>query len=120
MNSLLQSLHMTPEFRRALYKWKYDSEKEPKKEDCIPLQLQKLFGSADEFRIRKLANFNNLGRLQLSKESCIPTEDLTHSFGWSQTDAFQQHDVQELCRILFDALEVFAFTCLYKKTEPCI
>ena len=27
MNSLLQTLYMTPEFRRALYTWKYNSEK---------------------------------------------------------------------------------------------
>lgn len=27
MNSLLQTLYMTPEFRTALYKWKYDPEK---------------------------------------------------------------------------------------------
>lgn len=45
MNSLLQTLFMTPEFRRALYKWEYDQEKEgTSKENCIPFQLQKLFG----------------------------------------------------------------------------
>ena len=27
MNSLLQTLYMTPQFRAALYKWSYDSEK---------------------------------------------------------------------------------------------
>jgi ubiquitin carboxyl-terminal hydrolase 47 len=27
MNSLLQTLYMTPEFRTALYKWKYNPEK---------------------------------------------------------------------------------------------
>ena len=27
MNSLLQTLYMTPEFRLALYKWKYNSDK---------------------------------------------------------------------------------------------
>lgn len=45
MNSLLQTLFMTPEFRRALYKWEYDPEKEESsKDNCIPFQLQKLFG----------------------------------------------------------------------------
>jgi ubiquitin carboxyl-terminal hydrolase 47 len=27
MNSLLQTLYMTPEFRTALYKWKYNPDK---------------------------------------------------------------------------------------------
>jgi hypothetical protein len=30
---------------------------------------------------------------------------LTKSFGWTSRDSFQQHDVQELARVLFDALE---------------
>jgi len=30
---------------------------------------------------------------------------LTKSFGWTDSEAFIQHDVQELCRVLFDALE---------------
>ena len=29
MNSLLQTLYMTPEFRSALYQWKFDAAKEP-------------------------------------------------------------------------------------------
>ena len=49
LNSLLQTLYMTPEFRNAIYRWKFD----PKEEDgeasrteatkCIPYQLQRLF-----------------------------------------------------------------------------
>lgn len=35
----------------------------------------------------------------------MSTKDLTQSFGWDSTDAFQQHDVQELNRILCDRLE---------------
>lgn len=31
---------------------------------------------------------------------------MTASFGWTDADAFTQHDVQELCRVLFDALEI--------------
>ncbi|CAM9633739.1 unnamed protein product [Ectocarpus fasciculatus] len=134
MNSLLQTLYMTPEFRSALYEWKHgpqshsggaadspgggtagegsasiptprvvgeedkgkvkqeeDEEGEEEAEDpseCIPLQLQKLFG-----------------QLQLSDETCVETRALTDSFGWTAQDSFQQHDVQELCRVLFDALE---------------
>lgn len=40
LNSLLQALFMTPEFRNALYRWEFDNDKEAKN---IPYQLQKLF-----------------------------------------------------------------------------
>ena len=35
----------------------------------------------------------------------IDTRELTQSFGWGAADSFTQHDVQELLRVLFDALE---------------
>ena len=35
MNSLLQALYMTPEFRLMIYKWKYDNDKNAAKKDCI-------------------------------------------------------------------------------------
>ena len=44
LNSLIQTLFMTPDFRRAMFKWKYDPLKDGEEEFCIPLQLQKLFG----------------------------------------------------------------------------
>ncbi|CAM9234193.1 unnamed protein product [Choristocarpus tenellus] len=87
MNSLLQTLYMTPEFRSALYAWKHEVDGEDAS-DCIPLQLQRLFG-----------------QLQTSDCSSVETRALTTSFGWTAQDSFQQHDVQELCRVLFDALE---------------
>lgn len=40
LNSLLQALFMTPEFRNALYNWEFDGNGESK---SIPYQLQKLF-----------------------------------------------------------------------------
>lgn len=40
LNSLLQALYMTPEFRQALYNWEYDQIDGSK---SIPYQLQKLF-----------------------------------------------------------------------------
>lgn len=43
MNSLLQTLFMTPEFRNILYKWEYQESKEGPEETCIPYQLQQLF-----------------------------------------------------------------------------
>lgn len=40
LNSLLQALYMTPEFRNALYNWEFDGQNETR---SIPFQLQKLF-----------------------------------------------------------------------------
>mmetsp|Transcript_25722 Transcript_25722/g.59337 ORF Transcript_25722/g.59337 Transcript_25722/m.59337 type:complete len:1137 (-) Transcript_25722:120-3530(-) len=91
MNSLLQSLFMTPEFRAALYNWQLNSEameSPTARAESIPFQLQKLFAG-----------------LQLSKSRALETKDLTKSFGWDSSEAFTQHDVQELCRVLFDSLE---------------
>jgi ubiquitin carboxyl-terminal hydrolase 47 len=42
LNSLLQALYMTPEFRNALYKWEFDGT-EAEAVKSIPYQLQKLF-----------------------------------------------------------------------------
>jgi hypothetical protein len=108
MNSLLQSMFMTPEFRQGLYHWvchhaaktaelgdeqteeedEEDEGEEEADEDNIPLQLQYLFA-----------------KLQLTTQDAISTKALTKSFGWTGADVFQQHDVQELCRVLLDALE---------------
>uniref|UniRef100_A0A673FZ85 Ubiquitin carboxyl-terminal hydrolase 47 n=1 Tax=Sinocyclocheilus rhinocerous TaxID=307959 RepID=A0A673FZ85_9TELE len=87
LNSLLQTLFMTPEFRNALYNWEFEeSEEDPV--NSIPYQLQRLFVL-----------------LQTSKKRAIETTDVTRSFGWDSSEAWQQHDVQELCRVMFDALE---------------
>ena len=88
LNSLIQSLYMTPEFRLAIYSWEYDEEKDGKADECIPLQLQLLFQ-----------------QLQAKETRATSTKNLTKSFGWTGMDAFTQHDVQELCRVLLDALE---------------
>lgn len=79
---------MTPEFRERLYQWRYDPSRDGSADTCIPLQLQRLFV-----------------RMQMSARAAVPTKELTRSFGWSNADSFRQHDVQELCRVLFDALE---------------
>ena len=44
-------------------------------------------------------------KLQLSENHSIETTALTRSFGWTHGESFQQHDVQEFCRVLFDAIE---------------
>ncbi|XP_027697914.1 ubiquitin carboxyl-terminal hydrolase 40-like [Vombatus ursinus] len=95
LNSLLQTLHFTPEFREALFA--LDPEELGSLEDkddpdakvrVIPLQLQRLFA-----------------QLLLSDQQAVSTTDLTNSFGWNNSEEMRQHDVQELNRILFSALE---------------
>eukprot|EP01006_Ploeotia_vitrea_P038009 TRINITY_DN66192_c8_g1_i3.p1 TRINITY_DN66192_c8_g1~~TRINITY_DN66192_c8_g1_i3.p1 ORF type:complete len:1232 (+),score=694.70 TRINITY_DN66192_c8_g1_i3:155-3850(+) len=88
LNSLIQALYMTPEFRRAVFEWHFDAAKEGSEEFCIPRQVQRLFA-----------------RLALSRRGAVGTKELTHSFNWSSAEAFRQHDIQELMRVLFDALE---------------
>jgi hypothetical protein len=43
--------------------------------------------------------------LQTNQKSSLETKELTTSFGWDSNEAYDQHDVQELCRVMFDALE---------------
>jgi ubiquitin C-terminal hydrolase len=88
MNSLLQTLFMTPEFLSRLYQWKWDENHHSSKEHSIPYQLQLLFA-----------------KLHLLQSPVIETTGLTRSFQWSLRDCLQQHDVQEFCRELFAAIE---------------
>jgi ubiquitin carboxyl-terminal hydrolase 47 len=43
-------------------------------------------------------------RLQTLDRPCY-TRDLLRSFQWNNGESFEQHDVQEFCRILFEAIE---------------
>lgn len=88
MNSLLQTLFMTTEFRSALFGWRYNPKKDGDERLCIPLQLQRLFA-----------------RLCLSACPHIETKNVTDSFGWHGNEVFQQQDVQELIRVLLDAID---------------
>eukprot|EP00049_Salpingoeca_infusionum_P026790 m.27923 g.27923 ORF g.27923 m.27923 type:complete len:1216 (-) comp8999_c0_seq1:3944-7591(-) len=105
LNSLIQSLFMTPEFRNALYRWTPPpkvakaGEGETASSDTASGE-----GSEDEPEIPGALRDLFL-QLQTSKLRAVSTTALTKSFGWSGADAFQQHDVQELMRVLFDALE---------------
>ena len=87
LNSLIQTLFMTPEFRTNVYSYVYYSKKIESKHS-IPYQLQKLFV-----------------QLQTS-ERPVTTKGLLKSFQWTEADAFEQHDVQEFCRKLFEAIEI--------------
>ena len=88
LNSLLQALFVSPEVRRAVFAFCYDEQLHGPPAACVPLQLCKLFA-----------------RLQHSQQVALSTRKLTASFGWSSADSFRQHDIQELCRVLFQALE---------------
>ncbi|XP_058155853.1 ubiquitin carboxyl-terminal hydrolase 40 isoform X2 [Dasypus novemcinctus] len=73
LNSLLQTLHFTPEFREALFSLGpeelgslEDKEKQDAKVRIIPLQLQRLFA-----------------QLLLLDQEAASTTDLTDSFGWT-------------------------------------
>jgi ubiquitin carboxyl-terminal hydrolase 47 len=97
MNSLLQSLFMTPEFRNTLFNWHYGGS-DADAEECITLQLQLLFT-----------------RLQSLQSTSIKTTALTKSFGWTGSQAFAQHDVQELMHKLFQAFEIELGSSMYDR-----
>lgn len=88
MNSLLQALFFTVEFRLMLYRFRHDPAKHGSEARSIPLQLQRLFAS-----------------LQLSKSSAVSTRCLTDACGFSGRETREQHDLEEFCRVLFTALE---------------
>ncbi|KAM3871140.1 ubiquitin carboxyl-terminal hydrolase 40 [Diretmus argenteus] len=95
LNSLLQTLLFTPEFREELFSLGpeelgrlEDKDKPDAKVRVIPLELQRLFAT-----------------LLLVDQQSASTADLTDSFGWNSSEGTNQHDVQELNRILFSALE---------------
>ncbi|KAA8498654.1 Ubiquitin carboxyl-terminal hydrolase 13 [Porphyridium purpureum] len=98
MNSLLQTLYFIGTFRKAVYQMpipplggststeQLDEQSMPYTEE-MSFPLQKVFYE-----------------LQYSP-TVVKTKRLTASFGWDNSDAFTQHDVQELNRILCDHLE---------------
>ncbi|XP_039249440.2 ubiquitin carboxyl-terminal hydrolase 40-like [Styela clava] len=95
LNSLIQTLLLTPELREELFRLGPDElgklqdvKKKNAKVRKIPIQLQML-----------------LARLLLLDQYACTTEGLTESFGWVDSEELQQHDVQELSRILFCAIE---------------
>ena len=95
LNSFLQSMFMTPEFRSSVLKFNYNYNTYGPKKDCIPFQIQKLFA-----------------RLQLKLRSAEETNDLITSFGWTQAQASEQNDIQELYHVLFDAISYTNEKCI--------
>eukprot|EP00742_Colponemidia_sp_Colp-10_P010339 GILJ01011350.1.p1 GENE.GILJ01011350.1~~GILJ01011350.1.p1 ORF type:complete len:1306 (+),score=226.14 GILJ01011350.1:105-4022(+) len=84
LNSLIQTLYCLAPLRQAVYSLPTDNEEIS---SSIPLALQKLF-----YKLH-------------SSEKSVGTKALTKSFGWNSYEAFTQHDVQELNRLLCDKLE---------------
>ena len=95
LNSLLQTLFHVREFRRIAFHFVNkitieDTEEEitAKATKSVAIQLAKVF-------------------VDLQNESSQPvnTTHLTEAFGWSKVSLFEQHDVQELARLLIDNLD---------------
>lgn len=153
MNSLIQALFMTPEFRKLIYEIdfhalfkKHLTTKAAKLSNAK--EQQGRLAEQDEELLKVLLRFmerqdddaqkpvfkftrelpqplpevvqneytryeaNSIVRqlqllflgLQFSSSGALSTKPLTDSFGWSGTEAFEQHDSQELLRILLDAI----------------
>lgn len=97
INSLVQVLFMTPEFRSIMFNWKYNKEKDGNEYFCIAFQLQKLFDLMDVAQ-------------QMCEQIKLDTQELTQSFGWENNEHHQQQDICEFRMVLFDALESY-FKC---------
>lgn len=82
LNSLLQSYFATANFRKLVYQIPGDESG-----TAVPGALQRMF------------------YMMLTSQSPVSTMELTRSFGWDTLDAFMQHDIQELNRVLMDKLE---------------
>lgn len=79
------------------------SIKKPEDEDANPPKKETT--PTKRARTVALAMQRVLAHMQLALAP-VSTLELTKSFGWDSSDAFTQHDVQELNRILMDTLEV--------------
>jgi ubiquitin carboxyl-terminal hydrolase 7 len=82
----LQTLFHTRLFRKVVYE--------------VPLKPDELVGAQNTVKSLQQVFYD----LEVSPDS-VSTKHLTQSFGWTAIDSFQQHDVQELLRVLTDHLE---------------
>ncbi|EGD76051.1 hypothetical protein PTSG_00761 [Salpingoeca rosetta] len=93
LNSLIQTMYFTPQLRQRFYELTEadlgeSTDRNDQRTRKIPLALRRLFA-----------------RLQLLERKSVPVGELTAAFGWQRSQEIQQHDVQELNRVLFDAIE---------------
>ncbi|GMG49910.1 unnamed protein product [Ambrosiozyma monospora] len=96
LNSLLQSYFFTKKFRNKVY--------QIPTEDELNLNIGSFGQYLEQPKSVSLALQRIFYKLQTSDKP-LDTMELTQSFGWTGADAFTQHDVQELNRILMDRLE---------------
>jgi ubiquitin carboxyl-terminal hydrolase 7 len=106
MNSLLQSLYHVPALQRAVYKMPTEQETSVKRHRTASqhpavITRQDYCNTPESVALALQRVFYHL---QHSSKS-VGTKQLTKSFGWDALDAFTQHDVQELDRVLCDNLE---------------
>ena len=92
LNSLLQSLFMTPDFRQALFSW----ENQPG--NSLASELRRLFG-----RMQLLASADTAGVIK--------------ALEWGAFGNYRQHDAQEFFGVLFDRLENQS-PSLWREIEP--
>uniref|UniRef100_A0A915LRC9 USP domain-containing protein n=2 Tax=Meloidogyne TaxID=189290 RepID=A0A915LRC9_MELJA len=83
----LMVTYREPQGLCLILRWQFNGSNAQEHKN-IQFQLQKLFLT-----------------LQTNQKSSLETKELTTSFGWDSNEAYDQHDVQELCRVMFDALE---------------
>jgi len=89
LNALLQALFAVPAWRRAVFAWRYDADRDGSEDRCIPLQLRRLFA-----RLERSAN-----------AACVSTAPLTAAFGWGADTRRVSHDAGELLTVLLEALD---------------
>ena len=100
MNSYLQFLYMTKEFRGLLFSLHLKPEKKINEKDSIPYQLQKLFC-----------------KLNLKINKMLSTKNLTTSFQWGNSESFYEHDICEFGKMLFEAISISLCNNIKKNSE---
>jgi len=97
---------MFPEFRLAVFKWRFkrkeqqnEEEREKEKERSIAVQIQMLFAS-----------------LQSSARGAIHTRRLTKAFGWNERQVFQIHYYEAIQWIVFFFLS--CVMCMWMQVNP--
>jgi hypothetical protein len=107
LNSLIQTLYLTPEFKASLFNWFYDKSKgiafvfaPSLSMPTVPIMLN-ITSKSTNFLSGIIIGFLDgpeaasipyqlqllFGRLSQGAAAVVPTKDLTQSFGWNHADA---------------------------------
>lgn len=97
LNSLIQTLFLTPEFRQQLFSLTFEETGINTKRKKIIVELQKLFA---------LLQVGQSNDSVVCLDDGISTKSLTNSFGWNAAQAQDQHDINELYNKLLDGIEI--------------